>query len=76
MAIIGTNDTATVRVASLPSGAAFDTAANVTFSPTGSLTSTNTQAAIAELDADVVSNTAKLAIANIADRCDRKAWSA
>lgn len=49
MAIIGTNDTATVRVASLPSGAAFDTAANVTVTPPTGFSATTAQAFIDEL---------------------------
>lgn len=49
MAIIGTNDTATVRVASLPSGAAFDAAANVTVASGWGGVATNAQAAFAEL---------------------------
>lgn len=52
MAIIGTNDTATVRVANLPSGAVFGNAASVAVTPTGGVSSTNVQAAIAELDAE------------------------
>lgn len=52
MAIIGTNDTATVRVASLPSGAAFDNATNVAVTPTGGISATTVQAALAELDTE------------------------
>lgn len=57
MAIIGTNDTATVRVASLPSGAAFDTAANVTVTPPTGFSATNVQAFVNELtDGTVATN--------------------
>lgn len=57
MAIIGTNDTATVRVASLPSGAAFDTGANVTVTPPTGFSATTAQAFIDELtDGTVATN--------------------